>query len=264
MPDRGLTLQPKRGYNAVVARVLRFLFLESIRVLSRMFYSYRTEWVGEKPAKPFENVRVAALLNHTSLFEALLSGGVPQSFVWDLSGRGLLPGADTTMDRPIVGLFFKWMVPHWVSITRRRDSTWERFMSLIGGDTMVLLFPEGRMRRKGGLDKHGRPMTVRAGIADILSRVDDGDMLIVYSEGLHHIHAPGDSFPRLFEQVRCRFEQIPVKRYKDLMRFGDPHFARNVMHDLEQRRDRWCRWDDKSAARGAPSEAPLHFPRHQA
>jgi len=244
-----------------VGRYFRYWFLCSIRRLSRTFYTINTEWVGGKPAQAFKNVRVTALLNHTSLFEAVLAGVFPKTFVWEVSGRGLLPGADTTMDRPIVGKVFKWMVPHWVSITRRRDSTWDRFLSLIQQDTLVLLFPEGRMRRRGGRDKHGRPMTVRGGIAEILEKIDDGDLLIVYSEGLHHIHAPGDKFPRLFQEVRCRFEQMPVKRYKELMNAGDPHFARNVMHDLERRRDKHCVWDDQSPGRGAPShEVPLHYP----
>lgn len=247
-----------------MGQLLRYLFLSGMRLLSKTFFTYRTEWVGELPRERFRNVRVTALLNHTSLFEPVLSGGFPRSFLWEVCERGLLPGADTTMDRPIVGKVFKWMVPHWVSITRRRDSTWERFLSLIGPDTLVMLFPEGRMRRRGGRDKHGRPMTVRGGIADILARVDDGDLLIVYSEGLHHIHAPGDRFPRLFQEVRCRFEQIPVRRYKELTQYGDPHFARNVMHDLERRRDRHCLWDDKSVSRGGPTELPLLYPRPHA
>ena len=40
------------------------------------------------------------------------------------------------------------------------------------GDVVVVLSPEGRMKRKNGLDKHGRPMTVRGGIGDILDRID--------------------------------------------------------------------------------------------
>jgi hypothetical protein len=36
---------------------------------------------------------------------------------------------------------------------------------------MVLMAPEGRMKRADGLDAHGQPMTVRGGIADILEVV---------------------------------------------------------------------------------------------
>ncbi len=241
--------------------LLRFWFLAAIRLASRLFYSHSSEWVGEPPAEPFRNVRVAALLNHTSLFEAALSGSFPLHFVRDISERALLPGADTTMDRPLVGRVFKWMVPKSVTLTRRKDSSWERFLSAIDAGTIVLLFPEGRMRRRGGFDKHGRPMTVRGGIADVLQRVDEGNLLLVYSEGLHHVHAPGDRFPSLFQQVRCRFEQIPIRDYKKMIGAGEPDFARKVMHDLERRRDQHCLWDEKSVARGGPIEIPLHYPR---
>ncbi len=244
----------------MLVRIVRFSFLNSIRLLSRAFFTHKIEWVGEKPREPFKGVRVAALLNHTSLFEAVLAGAFPVSFLWEVSERGLLPAADKTMDRPIVGRLFKWMVPHWVSITRRRDSTWENFLSQIGPDTIVVVFPEGRMRRRGGLDKFGRPLTVRGGIADILGRIPDGDLLLVYSEGLHHLHAPGDRFPRPFREVRCRFEQIPIARYREQAGHGDSHFARNVIHDLEKRRDKNCQWDEKSVSRGAPIDAPLHYP----
>jgi hypothetical protein len=240
---------------------LRYCFLAGIRLASRIFYGHESEWVGAPPKAPFRNVRVAALLNHTSLFEAALSGSFPLHFVRDISERALLPGADTTMDRPLVGRIFKWMVPKSVTLTRRKDSSWDRFLSAIDAETIVLLFPEGRMRRRGGFDKHGRPMTVRGGIADVLERIDEGDLLLVYSEGLHHVHAAGDRFPSLFQQVRCRFEQIPIRRYKERMGAGDIHFARNVMHDLEKRRDEHCLWDEKSVARGGPIEIPLHFPR---
>jgi hypothetical protein len=246
-----------------VGSFLRFQFLAAIRLASRMFYSHRYEWVGEPPAEPFRNVRVAALLNHTSLFEAAHSAAFPLEFVREISAHGLLPGADTTMDRPVVGRFFKWMVPKSATLTRRRDSSWSGFLSLIDAETIVLIFPEGRMRRRGGFDKHGRPLTVRGGIADVLERVDDGDMLLVYSEGLHHVHAPGDRLPGLFREVRCRFEQVSIRRYKELMGAGDPHFTRNTMHDLESRRDRHCPWDDKSVERGGPIEAPLRFPRRR-
>lgn len=239
--------------------LLRFLFLSSLRLFSRILCRHRSQWAGKPPADPYEDIRVMVLLNHTSLFEAALSGAFPMKVIWEVSKRGLLPGADTTMDRPIVGLFFKWMVPHWVSITRRRDSTWEKFLSLIGPDTLVMLFPEGRMRRRGGLDKHGRPLTVRGGIAEILEKVEGGNLLVVYSEGLHHIHAPGDKFPRLFQEVRCRFEQLPVKAYKDMLGAGHPAFARNVMHDLERRRDKQCYWDDQSFGRGAPRPLNLTY-----
>ena len=95
------------------------------------------------------------------------------------------------------------------------------------------------MKRRSGLDKHGRPLTVRGGIADVLSRMDDGQMLIQYSGGMHHIHAPGERFPRLFKRVRIRLESLEIRQYKDsLDRAEHEAFKTEVIRDLTARRDR--------------------------
>ena len=62
-----------------------------------------------------------------------------------------------------------------------------------GDDSMVLILPEGRMRRRNGLDSEGRPMTARGGVADILRAIDDGQLLMAYSGGLHHVQIPASS-----------------------------------------------------------------------
>ena len=41
-------------------------------------------------------------------------------------------------------------------------------MNQIDEDAVVIILPEGRMKRATGLDKKGMPMTVRGGVADIL------------------------------------------------------------------------------------------------
>ena len=65
---------------------------------------------------------------------------------------------------------------------------------------MVIILPEGRMKRENGLDLHGNPMNVRGGIADILLAMKQGRMLIAYSGGLHHVQFPG-GVPRIFKTV---------------------------------------------------------------
>ena len=98
------------------------------------------------------------------------------------------------------------------------------------------------MKRPGGLDKHGRPMTVRAGIVDVLERLQEGNMLLAYAEGLHHIQIPGQGFPRLFRRARIRFEVVPIAEYKKTLGFGSDGVRKRVVRDLEQRRDRHCPW----------------------
>jgi hypothetical protein len=225
-----------------LAAAVRFLILLGIKILSLCFFRFEVGWVGRRPAHPFRGVRLGVLLNHTSLFEPILSAVFPLSWLWAIARHGLLPGADATLDRPIAGRFFKLLASDTVSVTRSRDSSWTRFLSRVSERSVVLISPEGRMRRPTGLDKHGRPMTLRGGIVDVLELKNEGTMLLVYSEGLHHVQAPGEGLPRLFVRVRARLEEIPIAAYKAAMGHGTPKFRANVIADLERRRDRHCPW----------------------
>jgi hypothetical protein len=227
---------------------VRFAVLSVVKVLSRLFYSYEVEWVGPGDLSRLEDVRLCGLLNHTSLFEPLFFGVTPFNWLWRLASRGVMPGADSTLDRPLAGRFFKAIAPEVVSVTRARDSTWRDFMSRVKTDAVVLMAPEGRMARRGGLDRHGKPMTLRGGIADVIERLDGGKILLVYSGGLHHIQAPGEGFPKLFKTVRARFELLPIAAYKEQLGCGTPGFRERVMADLTARRDRHCRWNRTQGA----------------
>lgn len=220
----------------------RFLFLASIKVWSLLFFRFTVEWVGRRPKHPFRDAHVGLLLNHTSLFEPIFLAVLPFSWLWELSLRGLLPGADSTLDRPVAGRFFKFLVPNAVSVTRNRDKTWRDFIAQVHRHTIILMSPEGRMKRRTGLDKHGRPMTMRGGIADVLERKQEGTLVLLYSAGLHHVQAPGEGWPNLFQHVRARLEEVPIERYKQKRGHGTPEFRTNVMKDLETRRDRHCCW----------------------
>lgn len=223
--------------------VLRFLLLLFIKALSRVFYTFTVEWVGHRPAHPFREARVGLLLNHTSLFEPILLAVLPAGWLWDVSRRGLMPGADTTLSRPVAGRLFKFMVANPVSVTRNRDKTWRDFISRASEDAVVVMSPEGRMKRRDGLDKHGRPMTLRGGIVDVLECKEKGTMILVYSGGLHHVQAPGEGFPHLFQNVKVRFEELNIARYKKAMGHGTPEFRDNVIADLQRRRDVHCAWN---------------------
>jgi hypothetical protein len=218
-----------------------FTLLVVLKYLSKVFYRHEMRWVGEIPRKPWTDIRVVAFLNHTSLFEPVYLGGVPNSFIWRLAAHGVVPAADKTTDRPLVGIIFKFVAHHVIAITRQRDDTWFQVLSRIDPDSMVVLAPEGRMKRETGFDLHGNPMTVRGGIADILYAVKEGRMLIAYSGGLHHVQIPG-KVPRIFKTVRLRVENVDIAQYvaEMLSRGGDEQFKRNVIKDLEGRRDQYC------------------------
>lgn len=194
-----------------------FAIINFVKILSRVFYRFDVKWLDEAATRKWDEVRLIVFLNHTSLFEPIFLTQAPTAFTWQISKNIVVPGADITINRPLVGRFFKWIAPGMVSITRKRDSSWKSFMQSISKESIVAILPEGRMKRKNGLDKHGQPMSVRGGIADILSYMEGGKALFVYSGGLHHIQSPGQKFPKLFKKVKVNLEMINIDQYKNII-----------------------------------------------
>jgi len=226
-----------------VRKYLVFLVLSSARLFSKIFWSREKTWIGGRPeSDPWKGIRVLCFLNHTSLFEWLFIAMAPPRFLWRVACHGVVPAAEKTTSRPIVGQFFKLLGAHVVSISRERDHTWREVLSRIDPDSMVIILPEGRMKRPNGLDSKGQPMTVRGGIADILEAIPKGPMLVAYSGGLHHVQAPGESLPRPFRKIRMNFEVLEISDYREalLRQAGPIGFKRAVVDDLERRRDLYC------------------------
>ena len=221
--------------------ILVFLLLLGVRASTRFFFRLREDWMPTKPHEMADDTRIVAILNHTSLYEPLIAGYASTKLLWRFARHGVLPVAEKTMNRP-VGLFFRFLVRHTVTVTRQRDSTWEDVLSKIDNRALVIILPEGRMKRRTGFDSKGREMSVRAGIADILEALPDGRILTVYSGGLHHIQAPGELLPRPFRTILCRFEMIDIAYFKLELaaKYPDVSFQRAVIRDLTERRDAYC------------------------
>jgi hypothetical protein len=224
-----------------VRSLVVFCLLLAINVASRIFYRHEMAWVGEVPEKPWRGLRLVAFLNHTSLFELVYLGDAPLPLLWAIARRGVIPAAQKTTDRPLVGLLFRLVARQVVPITRERDHTWTGLLGAIRPDGLVIIAPEGRMMRETGLDSAGRRMSVRGGIADVLQALGSGGMLIAYSGGLHHVQVPG-RWPRAFKTVRLRLERLDVAAYvKELGEGRDSEeFKSAVKEDLERRRDLYC------------------------
>ena len=199
-------------------------------------------WVGERESLPFKGAKLGVLLNHTSLLEPIYIGLLPVGLLWEIAKKGIFPGADITMQHPIVGRLYRFVVFNAVSISRRWDETWKSFLENICSDSIILIAAEGRMKRPNGLDKHGNPMTVRGGIADVLNRVENGKMILVYSGGLHHVLSPGQKFPRLFKRIKVNMEVLEIAEYKKELGFSENSrgFRLAIVRDLENRRDQYC------------------------
>ncbi len=221
---------------------LTFLLLVAVKVFARLFYHVDMRWLGDPPPDRWRRIRLVAVLNHTSLFEPLFAGGPPLGFLWRIARHGVLPIAQKTAVRPVVGLFYKLLARQVISITRVRDESWDKVLAQVDPDAMVAILPEGRMKRANGLDAQGRPMTVRGGIADILESIGAGRMLLAYSGGLHHVQVPGQRFPRLWKTIRMRMELVDISAYRAALMAaaGPAGFKRAVIADLERRRDLNC------------------------
>lgn len=221
--------------------IFAYLLVLVIRLFSHLFYRLEVKWLSEHSPEQWERVRLAVLLNHTSLYEPLFNPILPLPFLWKFLSRMAAPAADDTLNRPIVGTFWKMMIPHASGISRKRDDTWVAFMENIRPDSVVVIAPEGRMKRPGGLDKNGKPMTVRGGIADILAGLDSGMMLVCYSGGLHHVQAPGQHLPRLFKTIKMNLEMIDIAEYKKSFPTTDPKvFKMAVVADFQNKLETRC------------------------
>ncbi|MCH9652024.1 MAG: 1-acyl-sn-glycerol-3-phosphate acyltransferase [Deltaproteobacteria bacterium] len=219
-----------------------YLLIQVLRLISRIFYRFEVNWIGDPPEDPWVDLRVVAVLNHTSLYEWLFAGVVPNRMIHQLAWHGVVPIAEKTAKRQFIGRFYGMIARHVVPITRKRDHTWSEVLGRIEKDAMVILLPEGRMKRSTGLDLHGRPMTLRRGIADVIHSSQPGRFLIAYSGGLHHVQHPGETFPRLFKTIRMNLENIDLVKYRQewLEKAGEEGFRDAIKRDLERRRDLHC------------------------
>jgi 1-acyl-sn-glycerol-3-phosphate acyltransferase len=218
-----------------------FIGMLLFKLACLVFYRFDMEWVGDVPDDPWDDIRILAVLNHTSLWEPILLGVVPNRVLWQLARDSVVPIASKTMDRPGAGWAFRFAGRRVISVSRKRDVSWNEVLRhCCGPNAITVIFPEGRMLRRTGLDSEGRPMTVRAGIAELIAAVPHGRMLLAYSGGLHHIAAPGDRVPRVFRRVALRLETIDVPSYRAANGGADhPEFRRRVVEDLTQRRNRY-------------------------
>ena len=222
-------------------KIIGFGILSVVKTISHLFYRGTFNWITPTPKNPWANARLMVLLNHTSLYEPLYVQALSFPFLWNLASRMNVPGADVTLNRPIVGKLWKLMMPNISSVTRKRDHSWSNYLNSIKPDSIIMIAPEGRIKRAGGKDKNGRPMTVQGGVADILENLSDGGMILCLSGGLHHIQTPGQTLPRLFKPIRMNLAYIDIKEYKEKFQDLSPRERKlKITQDLQTRLENDC------------------------
>ena len=107
-----------------------------VKLFGQIFYRFEGRFIGDQDPD-WTDVKLIMLINHTSLYEPLFLGVAPLGILWAGSSRFLVPGADKTLNRPIVGWFFKNLVPRMISISRKRDHTGTT--SQIKSDDIILI-----------------------------------------------------------------------------------------------------------------------------
>lgn len=217
--------------------VISYLSLLLIKTVSRFFFRYEIGWPNNDPNINWGETRLIIFLNHTSLLEPLYLGFLPNSFLRMVSKRMVAPGADKTLNRPFVGTLYKIFSPGMVSISRKRDDTWQQFMDSISDDSIIVIIPEGRMKRKNGLDLNGEKMTVKTGVTDVLKNLNSGQLIIAYSGGLHHVHVPGEKTYRIFKTLKMNIETFQISDYNNsfLEPIGSDEWRKKVVADLQDR-----------------------------
>ena len=221
-------------------RIIAFLILALVKSISTLFYRGKFNWLSPHPENPWKKARIAVFMNHTSLFEPLFIQHLSFGTLWYLAAHMNVPGADITLDRPIVGAFWKLKIPGIASISRRRDDSWHSYLASIREDSVIIIAPEGRMKRPNGLDKFGKPMTVRGGVADILEDIGHGGMILCLSGGLHHVQKPGEHFPSIFKTIEMNFTYLDIATYKNQFSENPRERKMQIVRDLQTRLERDC------------------------
>lgn len=96
------------------------------------------------------------------------------------------------------------------------------------------------MKRPSGLDKFGKPMSVKVGVAEIIEGLDSGGIILCLSGGLHHVQAPGQTFPRLFKTIRMNLVFLDVKEYRSSFEGSPRERKLKITQDLQARLARDC------------------------
>lgn len=227
----------KRLSSIVVFVRVSFLFF--LKIVSSLFYRTKRKWISKD--KSWDDVKLVVLLNHTSLFEFVYASIIPFSYLKKMSRHLIFPVADITYKRKFFGSFLKFLGVSVQSLSRKKDKTWFNFLGQIRQDSILFFLPEGRMKRRTGLDKSGKKMTVRGGIVDVLKHFEGKKMMFAYSGGLHHVLAPEDSFPKILKKVSISLETVKVNDYLKKFETEDGALDRIALFkDLERRRDKHC------------------------
>ncbi|HEX6062608.1 MAG TPA: hypothetical protein VFZ04_00240, partial [Longimicrobiales bacterium] len=111
----------------------RFLMLLLLKGVATALFRSDAKGIdgGRIPGNPWDEVRLICFLNHTSLYEPLFAAAVPTRFMWQIACRSVVPIAEITLSRPILGRLLRLLIAHPVAISREPDETWQAVLKTI-------------------------------------------------------------------------------------------------------------------------------------
>lgn len=221
--------------------ILSFIVLFKLKLFTHLLYKVKIQYLNSSEKEIFNNqLKAIIFFNHTSLYEILFIGAIPFFFLWKFTTRMVAPGADKTLNRPLVGKFWKLAFPQMTSISRKRDHTWDEFKSQIQGFSIVTIAAEGRMKRENGLDLDGNKMSVKSGNIDIIEMLGKGNMVFAYSGGLHHVQFPGQTIPKILKIIKMNIEVVDIENYKKQFTHNGELDRKGMLCDLQKRLETKC------------------------
>ncbi|MGD2115912.1 MAG: hypothetical protein PVG07_12705, partial [Acidobacteriota bacterium] len=78
-------------------KFLTYLFLLAIKGVSKLFWRHESGWIGDPPPDPWRvDIRIVAILHHTSLYEPVFAAVAPNGFMRRIAFHGVVPIAEKT------------------------------------------------------------------------------------------------------------------------------------------------------------------------
>ena len=231
--------------------LFKFLILVIVKNIFRLFYRFDVpmkQMTSCEGRIDYSQVKMFIILNHTSLFEPVFLGSYSNRLLWQFAERFVFPVASKTMNNRLFNKIYSNMASKTISVSRKRDATWDHFLQQIDANSMVGIAPEGHMKRPNGLDSKGRPLVIRRGFIDVLEKIGDCKILVLYSHGLHHIQTPGEGFPKLFKRVSGRLELWSRDDFitSAITKHPEANTDDSLVKFLTSRRDLFCKSTENS------------------
>lgn len=206
-------------------------------ILVKILYRCSWTWIGKNSDRGFQDMKALFLMNHTSYADHMIFVLVPINVIYKMFWNARIAVAQHQV-KNFKGLL-QYLENNIVPLSRQRDDSWNNYLSNANAKSIFVMYPEGTRMSPEGLDKNGKKVRVKGGVADILELLPDGDIVILYLDGFYEILGAGMKFPKLFKKVRVTAEVVDIAALKHELAYTGRH------EDRYDFRVRFIEWFEK-------------------